>query len=37
MGYGHSSDHFQIVELLVRETDALVRRMGLHAVKHLKV
>ncbi|RDW80823.1 hypothetical protein BP5796_05521 [Coleophoma crateriformis] len=34
--YSHSSEHVQIVELLVKETNILIKKMGIHAVKYLK-
>ncbi|RDW69699.1 hypothetical protein BP6252_08719 [Coleophoma cylindrospora] len=34
--YSHSSEHAQIVELLVKETDILIKKMEIHAVKYLK-
>ena len=37
MGYAHSSEHTQIVEVLIQEMGVLVGKMGLNAVKHLKV
>ena len=36
-GYTHAHEHLRIVELLTQEIGVLVERMGLHAVKHLKV
>ena len=35
-GYFHSPEHVRIVEVLLRHTEAIVRSMGIHAVKHLK-
>jgi hypothetical protein len=37
MGYHHSSEHPAIVQLLLEQTKILVGKMGIHAVKHLKV
>lgn len=37
MGYMHSHEHLQIIELLTWEIGVLVEKMGMHAVKHLKV
>lgn len=37
MGYMHSSEHPAIVEVLVRNMDAVISKMGIYAVKHLKV
>lgn len=36
-GYLYSRENHSIVEALVRQADTLVRKMGIHAVKHLKV
>lgn len=36
-GYLHSRESHGIVEALIRQADTLVRKMGIHAVKHLKV
>ena len=37
MAYFHAKDHVRIVEVLCRETAAILDEMGVHAVKHLKV
>ncbi|KAG0651535.1 tRNA nucleotidyltransferase [Hyphodiscus hymeniophilus] len=37
MGYAHANEHPAIVEVLLRNLGLLVEKMGLHAVKHLKV
>jgi len=37
MGYHHASEHPAIVQLLLEQTKVLVEKMGIHAVKHLKV
>lgn len=37
MGYHHASEHPAIVQLLLERTRILVEKMGIHAVKHLKV
>lgn len=36
-GYSHAHEHLKIVEVLTREIGTLVEKMGIHAVKHLKV
>lgn len=36
-GYFHAKEHVKIVEVLCRQTAAIVGEMGVHAVKHLKV
>jgi hypothetical protein len=36
-GYLHAHEHLIIVELLTKEIGVLVTKMGVHAVKHLKV
>lgn len=36
-GYTHAHEHRRIVELLTKEIGYLVEKMGMHAVKHLKV
>ena len=36
-GYSHSHEYPQIVEVLLQEMDALINKMGIHSVKHLKV
>ena len=37
MGYMHSSEHPAIVHILVQTIGTLIWKMGVHAVKHLKV
>jgi len=37
MGYHHSSEYPAIVQLLFEQTKILVEKMGIHAVKNLKV
>ena len=37
MGYTHAYEHLKIVELLTKEIGDLVEKMGMHAVKYLKV
>jgi hypothetical protein len=37
MGYVHSSEHPAIVNILVQTMGTLIWKMGVHAVKHLKV
>lgn len=36
-GYMHAHEYLEIVELLTSEIEVLVKKMGIHAVKHLKV
>lgn len=35
--YNHSSEHVQIVGILIEEINVLVKKMGIYAVKYLKV
>jgi len=37
MGYNHASEHPAIMQVLLEQMKILVEKMGLHAVKHLKV
>ena len=37
MGYAHANEHPAIVEVLVRNLGLVIAKMGLNAVKHLKV
>jgi hypothetical protein len=37
MGYAHASEHPAIVEVLLRNLGVVVEKMGIDAVKHLKV
>jgi hypothetical protein len=37
MGYMYANEHPSIVELLIGEMGVLVEKMGVNAVKHLKV
>lgn len=37
MAYFHAKEHVRIVEVLCRQTTAILNKMGIHAVKHLKV
>jgi hypothetical protein len=36
-GFLHSRDNVRVSQLLIEEADTLICRMGIHAVKHLKV
>ena len=37
MGHAHASEHPAIVETLLRKLGVIVDKLGIHAVKHLKV
>jgi hypothetical protein len=37
MGYVHANEHAAIVEVLVRNLGLVIAKMGMNAVKHLKV
>lgn len=37
MGYNHASEHPAIVQVILEQMRILVGKMGIHAVKHLKV
>ena len=36
-GYSHAGEHISLAEFLLRQSSCVVDRMGVHAVKHLKV